>query len=99
MHPRVLKEIEEVVLHPLKVIFEKLLASGILPRDWKSGVVTAIYKKGKKTDVGNYRPVTLTSIPCKVMESMIRDHLVDHLIKNKYERYYRPGRWRHLVKI
>ena len=32
--------------------------------------------------MGNYRPVTLTSIPCKVMESIIRDHLMDHLNKN-----------------
>ena len=60
----------------MKVIFEKSLASGILPLDWKSGVVMAIYKIGKKTHMSNYRPVTLTSIPCKVLESMIRDHLV-----------------------
>ena len=48
IHPRVLKEIKEVILHPLKIIFEKSLSSGILPIDWKLGVVTAIYKKRHK---------------------------------------------------
>jgi ribonuclease P/MRP protein subunit RPP40 len=83
IHPRVLKEIKDVITQPLKIIFDKSINSGTLPLDWKSGVVTAIYKKGAKTDVGNYRPVTLTSIPCKIMESIIRDHIMNYLTINK----------------
>ena len=44
--------------------------------------MTAIYKKGKKTDPGNYRPVSLTSVISKIMESIVRDAIVIHLMKN-----------------
>jgi len=39
------------------------------------GHVTAVYKKGNKGDPSNYRPINLTSIICKLMESIIRDYI------------------------
>lgn len=51
--------------------------------DWKTGIVAAIYKKGTKSDMGNYRQVSLTSVVCKILESIIRDHIIEHLIVNK----------------
>ena len=60
---------------------------GKLPSDWKLAEVTAIFKKGAKTDRGNYRPVSLTSVCCKLLESLIRDamsYLLDNsLISNR----------------
>jgi len=47
MHPRVLKELAEVVAKPLPIIFQKLWLSGEVPCDWKKGHVTPIYKIGK----------------------------------------------------
>ena len=82
LHPRVLYEIREEIAYPLKLIFSKSLEDCVLPSEWKLGVVTAIYKKGSKTDMGNYRPVSLTSIVCKIMESIIRDHTMKHLTDN-----------------
>ena len=41
------------------------MKSGKLPSDWKLAEVTAIYKKGPKSDTGNYRPVSLTSVCAK----------------------------------
>ena len=41
--------------------------------------VTPIFKKGNKNDAGNYRPVSLTSVPCKVLESIMKDAIVDYL--------------------
>jgi len=53
-----------------------------LPSDWKLAEVTAIYKKGPKTHRGNYRPVSLTSVCCKILESLIRDHIINYLLEN-----------------
>ncbi|GAB0203996.1 mitochondrial enolase superfamily member 1 [Grus japonensis] len=44
---------------------------GEVPRDWRKANVTPIFKKGKKEDLGNYRPVSLTSIAGKVMQQLI----------------------------
>ena len=53
IHPRVLKEMADVVAEPLFVIFEKSWLSGEVPGGWKKGNVTCIYKKGRKEDLGN----------------------------------------------
>jgi hypothetical protein len=58
-----------------------------LPLEWKTGVVTAIYKKGPKTEMGNYRPVSLTSIVCKVVQSLVRDKIMNHLKRMKLTQY------------
>ncbi len=44
--------------------------------------MTPIFKKGKKTDPGNYRPVSLTSVCCRILEAIIRDDLMEHLLRN-----------------
>ena len=51
MHPRVLRELAEVVAKPLSMVFEK---SGEVPGDWKKGTIAPIVKKGRKEDPGNY---------------------------------------------
>jgi hypothetical protein len=81
--PRVLKEVSEELSVPLCALFNKSLESGILPEDWKTASVTALFKKGSKQDPGNYRPVSLTCILCKVLESVVRDALVAHFTDNK----------------
>ena len=59
MHPRVLKELADVVAELLSIIFEKLWLSGEVPRDWTNEHIIPIYKKGKKEDLGNSRPMSL----------------------------------------
>ena len=80
IHPCVLLETRHVICTPLAVLFRKMLELGVVPHDWKLGRVVPIFKKGDKKDPGNYRPVNLTSVLCKVLESLIRDRLLDHLI-------------------
>ena len=82
IHPRVLHEIATEICQPLQYIFQTSLKTQKLPDAWKHAKVTAIYKKGSKTKPQNYRPVSLTCIICKIMESIIRDHITDHMKEN-----------------
>ena len=83
LSPRVLLEAAESLAEPVTMIMNKTLDEGTLPQRWKDAEVTPIFKKGKKSTPGNYRPVSLTSVLCKVTESIIRDHIMDHLYRNK----------------
>ena len=73
----------DVISAPLAIIYTKSLEEGVVPEDWKCANITPIFKKGSKASAGNYRPVSLTSVLCKVMESILRDAIVDHLTVNK----------------
>jgi hypothetical protein len=61
----------------LTIIFNQSLNQHQLPRAWKKAVITAHPKKGSKQEALNYPPISLTSIPCKVMESILRTHIVN----------------------
>ena len=58
-------------LKPLSIIFEKSWRLGDIPEDWKKANVTLSYKKGLKEDPGSYRPISLTSVPGKIMERIL----------------------------
>ena len=51
-----------------------------LPLEWKYANITPLHKKGPLTEVGNYRPVSLTNIVCKLLESIIRDNIMNNFI-------------------
>jgi ribonucleases P/MRP protein subunit RPP40 len=72
-------ELRKQVSMPLAALFNMSLESGEVPVDWKDAGVTPLFKKGKKYDVQNYRPVSMTCIVCKIMESILKDVMVKHL--------------------
>ncbi|CAM4606069.1 unnamed protein product, partial [Lepidochelys kempii] len=91
LHPRVLKELAAVIAEPLAIIFENSWQTGEVPDDWKKANVVPIFKKGKKEDPGNYRPVSLTSVPGKFMEQVLKESILKHLHERKVIRNSQHG--------
>ncbi|KGL72272.1 hypothetical protein N309_12600, partial [Tinamus guttatus] len=83
MHPRVLRELVDVIAKPLSIIFERSWRTGEVLKDWKKANVTPVFKKGKKEDPGNSTPVSLTSVPGKVMEWLILTIVSRHVEDKK----------------
>ena len=76
-------ELRTELSKPLSKLFQLSLDSGVVPQEWKEASVTPLFKKGKKDKPENYRPVSLTSILGKILESIIKDSIVEHLDKFK----------------
>ena len=91
VHPRLLKELSNHLCKPIARLFNNSLAVVELPKEWKQGRISAIFKKGNRKNAGNYRPVSLTGIICKCMEQCIKDHIVNHMIRNQLFRTQQFG--------
>ena len=78
IHPQVLHSCSDVLALPLSIIFDKCFNDSFVPHDWRIANVTPIFKKGDHSSPCNYRPVSLTSVVCKVMESVIKDAVLNH---------------------
>ena len=71
--PKLLYETLTEIGEALANLFVESFKSGSIPRDWKVAIVVPLYKKGSRSLPSNYRPVSLTSIVCKVMEKIIKE--------------------------
>ena len=76
---RVLKLCAKELAPILTFIFNQTLLLGVLPADWKLANITPIFKKGDRHLPENYRPVSLTSVPCKILEHIVCRHIIKHL--------------------
>ncbi|TRZ25704.1 hypothetical protein HGM15179_001423 [Zosterops borbonicus] len=79
IHPRVMRELADELVKPLSIIYNQSWLTGEVLEDWKLANVTLIHKKGGKEDPSNYRPVSLTSVPGRIMEQFILSVIMQHL--------------------
>ena len=86
--PKLLKEIVEQNSTPLAKLS---LEEGIVPSKWKEANIKPLFKKGSRNNPDNYRPVSLTSVVCKLLETLIRDHMVEFLVKHNFINTYQHG--------
>ncbi len=89
--PRILQGLVDQLAEPLSILFRKSMAEGVVPEDWRRANVTPIFKKGSRTQPSNYRPVSLTSVPGKLMESCIKEEMSQHLDRHKLIRKSQHG--------
>ena len=90
------KEIGRQISSPLAEIFSLSMSSGKLPDIWRTAHITPIFKKGDPTDPNNYRPISLTVVPCRIMEKIVRTTMMHFVIDNNLigdDQYgFLPGR-------
>ena len=80
--PMVLKTLADQLSKPLADLFQHSIQTGSVPAQWKQALVTPIFKKGDRTNAANYRPVSLTSVCCKLCEHIVARAIMQHLEEN-----------------
>ena len=86
-----LKELATEVSPILTTIFNASIQQGKIPDQWKEALITPLFKKGERGKASNYRPVSLTSICCKLMEHILHSNIITHLEKNGILSDYQHG--------
>ncbi|RMC22306.1 hypothetical protein DUI87_00618 [Hirundo rustica rustica] len=81
IHPRVMRELANELAKPLSIIYHQSWLTDEVPDDWKLTNVTPIHKKGAKEYPGSYRPVSLTSVPGKIMEQFILSVIIHRIYR------------------
>ena len=88
---KMLKNTRETVSKPLLILFNRSLAEGIYPDNWKIANVTPLFKKGDKSEVSNYRPVSLLSCCGKLFERLVFKNMYNFFLDNSLLYKYQSG--------
>ena len=89
--PKLLIETVEQISIPLARVFNLSLKDGVVPFEWKEANIIPLFKKGSRNKSENYRPVSLTSVNCKLLERFVKDHTVDFLVRHKLLNSFQHG--------
>ena len=88
---KLLQNVNHSIAGPLALLFSKSLEEGHVPRDWRDAHVVPIFKKGAKSKPCNYRPISLTSVVCRLMETLLKNEIIRHLNNNNLIRPSQHG--------
>ena len=80
---RLLKTLSDEIVDSICLIFQASLDQGRIPTAWKQAYISPIFKKGDRHKPSNYRPVSLTSVCCKILEHIVHSHVMGHLDRNQ----------------
>lgn len=81
---KILKGTVSISSRILQIIFQQSVSNGEIPNDWKTSKITPVFKAGNRSDPSNYRPISLTSIPCKLLEHILYSQIASHLDNNSF---------------
>ena len=79
----IIKQNARILAEPLSQLFNQSVNSGIFPDRLKRARITPIYKKGSKSDINNYRPISNLHVLSKIFEKTMKVYLVDFIVKNE----------------
>ena len=85
LHPRVLKELASKLGPVFAHLFQQSIDMGMgeIPKEWCLANICPLFKKGDRSLACNYRPVSLTCVPCKLLEHIVCSNIMAHLDEHK----------------
>ena len=83
LHPRVLKELATELGPVFAHLFQQSLDKGEIPKEWSLANISPLFKKGGRSLACNYRPVSLTCVPCKLLEHIVCSNIMAHLDEHR----------------
>lgn len=76
---KLIKLASPYIAKSLTSIFNRSISTGIFPCEWKTARVTPIYKSGPKSNMDNYRPISIISVIAKTMEKLVHNQIYSYL--------------------
>ena len=83
LHPRVLKELARELGPVFAHLFQQSIDTGEIPKEWSLANICPLFKKSDRSLACNYRPVSLTCVPCKLLEHIVCSNIMAHLDEYK----------------
>ena len=80
---RLIKAGAASLAYPLTSLFNLSLSTGEVPQQWKTSRVTPLFKEGSRTEVNNYRPISVLPVVMKIFERLVHNQLYSYLSKNE----------------
>ena len=83
LHPRVLKELATELGPLFAHLFQQSIDTGEIPKHWTLAIISPLFKKGDRSLACNYRPISLTCVPCKLLEYIVCTNIMAQLHEHK----------------